>query len=151
MIFLILHWTITFAHQLHGKRVVYMVPFSVTLEPTSNMALSSACRQRQLMSSWPEDMLELHLVHPPSKQFFTLIGVPLYPIEITLYFLVMTQPTALFMQLDHKRARKAMLMKYSSMEGLNWWEIIRLRKMSSFIELLMVSALLQLIRCLVNF
>ena len=66
MIFLILHYSITFAHHIHGNSVVYKVQSLVGPEPTSKIALSSPCKQRHLSKSLPFYVFLLHLSHPPS-------------------------------------------------------------------------------------
>jgi hypothetical protein len=37
--------------------------------------------------------LSLHRTHPPSKQFVTTSGVPLYPVEIIRFSLTIIAPT----------------------------------------------------------
>ena len=63
------------------------------------IAFASAWLHRHLSSDAPASnfpsILSLHLVHPPSKQFVTPGGVPLYPVANCLLFLTITAPTCL--------------------------------------------------------
>ena len=53
----------------------------------------------------------LHRPHPPSPQFLTPLGVPLYPVETTLFSLTNTAPTLLFIQFERREARQARSIK----------------------------------------
>lgn len=85
--------------------------------PASSSAFSSACRQRHVFNPAPPAAFELHLGQPPSLQFVTLLGVPLYPVLITRFSLTTTQPTGLRMQLLRRAASEASVMKYMSHVG----------------------------------
>ena len=62
-----------------------MVPPMQLALPASITADSSACKQRHLSRSIPYPTLSLHLLHPPSLQFFVRNGVPLYPVDMILF------------------------------------------------------------------
>src|SRR3989344_7274497 len=82
------------------------------------IAFSSACEQRHSSSAVPPFANELHLGQPPSLQFFTPRGVPLYPVETILLSRTITAATFLFTQLLLIATSFAMFMKYSSHVGL---------------------------------
>ena len=50
----------------------------------------------------PLSASELHRGQPPSLQFFTLRGVPLYPVEMMRLSLTITAATLRFMQFDRR-------------------------------------------------
>src|SRR5271163_1512296 len=90
--------------------------------PASNKAFSynqhksgtcptSACKQRQLDKLCPLPSPILHLIHPPSLQFITPLGVPLYPVLITRPDLTRTHPTRRFIQLLRLAAKSAKCIK----------------------------------------
>src|SRR3989344_7015152 len=81
------------------------------------IAFSSACEHRQSSSAVPPFANELHRGQPPSLQFFTPRGVPLYPVEIILLSFTITAATFRFTQLLLIATSFAMFMKYSSHEG----------------------------------
>jgi hypothetical protein len=105
-------------------------PSPILSRPASRRAFSSAWRHRQVERLTPEPCPLLHRapsqvrprllvqwgegcsLHPPSLQFRKFLGVPLYPVLMTLLSLTSTQPTRLFMQLHLCAARLANCMKY---------------------------------------
>src|SRR3989339_1949469 len=60
---------------------------------------------------------------PPSIQFFTPAGVPLYPVEIIFFSLTIIAPFAGLIQLDRVATTSAIFIKYSSQEGL-WYFVV---------------------------
>lgn len=61
--------------------------------------------------------VDLVNLQPPSLQFVMPLGVPLYPVLMTLFSLTTTHPTRRFMQLLRNAARSASCMKYWSQLG----------------------------------
>ena len=97
---------------------MYIVAPIVLLLPASITALSSACKHIHLSRSMPYLTLSLHLLQPPSLQFGKPNGVPLYPVDTTLFPKVMMAPFPFFMQLDLEAASSASFIKYVSKVGL---------------------------------
>ena len=109
------------------KKSTYVLQYRVASFPTlsrpaSNKAFSynqyksgtfptSACKQRQVDKLCPLPSPILHLKHPPSLQFVTPLGVPLYPVLITLPDLTRTHPTRRFIQLLRRAAKSAKCIK----------------------------------------
>ena len=93
----------------------YKVPPIALPLPASNNAFSSACKHKHSCMSIPlltSPAAELHLGQPPSAQLTIPLGVPLYPVDMTVFLsLINTAPTRRFMQLDRREASSASVMK----------------------------------------
>ena len=74
------------------------------------IADSYACKQRH----WSKLVFEfeLHRPHPSLKHEANPLAVPLYPVEMTLFYeFTITAPTELFMQFDRRLAISAIFIK----------------------------------------
>src|SRR5579885_708650 len=110
---------IIFVHIRQGEKVEYRVE-SFKLMPwyaACTMAFSSPCEQKHSSRFVPLGASELQRGQPPSLQFFTPLGVPLYPVEMMRRSFTISAATFRFMQLDREATMRAMLMKYSSQSG----------------------------------
>src|SRR2546428_3821178 len=87
----------------------------------------SACRHRQVSSAVPDGVPDAHRSHPPSPQFARPRGVSLYPVERTMRSLTTTAPTCRRTHVDRDAASSAILIKYSSHDGLIVSPCARLR------------------------
>ena len=81
------------------------------------MAFSSPWEQRHSSRFFPLSLKPLQRGHPPSLQFFTPRGVPLYPVLMIRRSATITAATWRFMQLLRAATCLAMSMKYWSQEG----------------------------------
>src|SRR3989344_3100951 len=81
------------------------------------IAFSSPWLQRHSSSFVPASVKLLQRGQPPSLQFLTPLGVPLYPVETILLSFTITAATFLFTQLLRVATSLAIFMKYSSQSG----------------------------------
>ena len=74
------------------------------------MAFCSAWTQMQASYPLPVGASEAQRGHPPSKQFRTPSGVPLYPVEMTALPTTMRAPTRLRLQFPREATARAIPM-----------------------------------------